>query len=120
MVEQPVQWTTNRFKSILKADAAIQELLPPELPRRIRSFHRQLPGYRMSPLKGLSNLADRLGLGGIWVKDESRAPGPPILKVLGGSYAIFRLIRNVLALERKGILFFPASPNGNNFLKKLG
>ena len=105
MVEQPIQWTINRFKNPLKADAAIQEILPAELPRKIRSFHRQLPGYRMSPLKGLSNLAAKLRLGGIWVKDESARLDLQFFKVLGGSYAIYRLIRKRLGLEGQELSF---------------
>jgi diaminopropionate ammonia-lyase len=105
MVEQPIQWTKNRFKTIFKADSAIQEILPPELPRQIRSFHRQLPGYRMSPLKGLSNLAAKLGLGGIWVKDESARLDLQSFKVLGGSYAIYKLIQKRLGLEGQELSF---------------
>jgi diaminopropionate ammonia-lyase len=105
MAEQPIQWTKNRFKSTPQADAAIQALLPPDLPRKIRAFHRQLPGYRMSPLKGLSNLAARLGLGGIWVKDESARLDLRSFKVLGGSYAIYRLIQKRLGMEGRDLTF---------------
>jgi len=105
MAEQPIQWTKNRFKSPLRADSLIQEILPAELPRKIRSFHRQFPGYRMSPLKGLSNLAAKLGLGGIWVKDESARLDLQSFKVLGGSYAIYRLIQKRLDLEGQDFSF---------------
>jgi diaminopropionate ammonia-lyase len=53
----------------------------------------------MSPLKGLSNLAAKLGLGGIWVKDESARLDLQSFKVLGGSYAIYKLIQQRLGLE---------------------
>jgi diaminopropionate ammonia-lyase len=117
MVEQPVQWTTNRFKSIVQADAAIQELLPRELPCKIRSFNRQLPGYRMSPLKGLSNLAARLCLDGIWVKDESARLDLQSFKVLEGSYAIYRLIQKRLGLEDPELSF--ADLTNGTFREKL-
>ena len=87
------------------ADSKLKEILPAELPRKIRSFHRQLPGYRMSPLKGLSNLAAKLGLGGIWVKDESARLDLRSFKVLGGSYAIYKLIQKRLGLEDQEISF---------------
>src|ERR1041384_4432596 len=105
MVEQPIQWTKNRFKAPLKADTSIQEILPAELPRKIRSFHRQLPGYRMSPLKGLSNLAAKLGLGGVWVKDESARLDLRSFKVLGGSYAIYKLLQKRLGREGQELTF---------------
>jgi diaminopropionate ammonia-lyase len=105
MSEQPIEWTKNRFKTAHAADSKLKEILPAELPRKIRSFHRQLPGYRMSPLKGLSNLAAKLGLGGIWVKDESARLDLRSFKVLGGSYAIYRLIQKRVGLEDEEITF---------------
>lgn len=105
MVERPIQWTKNRYKKTLAADSKPEEILPVELPWKIRRFHRQLPGYQMSPLKGLSNLAARLGLGGIWVKDESARLDLQSFKVLGGSYAIYKLIQKRLSLEDQELSF---------------
>jgi diaminopropionate ammonia-lyase len=99
MVEQPIQWTKNRYKKTLTADSKQVEILPAELPQKIRRFHRQLPGYRMSPLKSLSTLAAKLGLGGIWVKDESARLDLQSFKVLGGSYAIYKLLQKRLGME---------------------
>ena len=71
MPEQPIQWTKNRYKKrTLTADSRWEQMLPDDLPGTIRRFHRQLPSYHMSPLKGLSNLATRLDLGWIWIKNE--------------------------------------------------
>jgi diaminopropionate ammonia-lyase len=118
MSEQPIQWTKNRFKAPLKADTSIQGILPAELPRKIRGFHRQLPGYRMSPLKGLSNLAVKLGLGGIWVKDESARLDLRSFKVLGGSYAIYKLLQKRLGVEGQELTF--ADLTGGPLREKLG
>ena len=118
MTEPPIQWTKNRFKKTGTADSASQELLPADLPRKIRGFHRQLPGYRMSPLKGLTNLATRLGLGGIWVKDESARLDLRSFKVLGGSYAIYKLIQKRLALEDRKLSF--ADLTEGVFRERLG
>jgi diaminopropionate ammonia-lyase len=118
MTEQPIQWTKNKFKEPRNADLVIREILPAELPRKICSFHRQLPGYRMSPLKGLSNLAVKFGLAGIWVKDESARLDLQSFKVLGGSYAIYRLIQNRLGLEDREISFVDLT-NGT-IREKLG
>ncbi|RPJ27587.1 MAG: diaminopropionate ammonia-lyase [Chloroflexi bacterium] len=118
MTEQPIQWTKNKFKTAHTADARLKEILPPELPRKIRAFHRQLPGYRMSPLKGLSNLAARLGLGGIWVKDESARLDLRSFKVLGGSYAIYRLLQKRLGLEDQELSF--ADLTSESTREKLG
>ena len=104
MLEPPIQWTNNKFKKAM-TDSQLEEILPPDLPRKIRAFHRQLPGYRMSPLKGLSNLAARLALGGIWVKDESARLDLRSFKVLGGSYAIYKLLQKRLGMEDQELSF---------------
>lgn len=105
MIERPIQWTKNRHKKTLPANSKREELLSVDLPQKILRFHRQLPGYRMSPLKGLSNLAARLGLGGIWVKDESARLDLQSFKVLGGSYAIYKLIQKRLGLDDHELSF---------------
>jgi diaminopropionate ammonia-lyase len=118
MVEQPIQWIKNRYNTTFTADSGREELLPAELPQKIRRFHRQLPGYRMSPLKGLSNLAARLGLGGIWVKDESARLDLQSFKVLGGSYAIYKLIQKRLGREDQELSF--ADLTNGTIRKNLG
>jgi diaminopropionate ammonia-lyase len=118
MAEQPIQWTKNRYKNAFTADSKQEGLLPAELPRKIRRFHRQLPGYRMSPLKGLSNLAARLGLGGIWVKDESARLDLQSFKVLGGSYAIYKLLQKRLGLQDHELSF--ADLTNGTMREKLG
>jgi len=76
--EEPIAWIANLRARTELAAASVAEILPPDLPTTIRRFHRQIPGYRMSPLKGLPNLAARLGLEGIWVKDESARLDPTL------------------------------------------
>ena len=105
MIEQPIQWTKNKFKKTPPTDSKLEKILPAELPRKIRRFHRQLPGYRMSPLKSLSNLSTKLGLGGIWVKDESARLDLQSFKVLGGSYAIYKLLQKRLGMEGEELSF---------------
>lgn len=117
MTEQPIQWTKNKFKTTA-ASPQLEAMLPADLPRKIRSFHRQLPGYRMSPLKGLSNLAAKLGLGGIWVKDESARLDLRSFKVLGGSYAIYKLLQKRLGMEDQELTF--ADLTAGPLREKLG
>lgn len=54
----------------------------------IRSFHRSFPMYQPTPLADLTETAKVLGLGSVYVKDESYRFGLNAFKVLGGSYAI--------------------------------
>ena len=60
--------------------------------QRARSFHKGLSGYKPTPLRRLDGLAGRLGLGGLYVKDESLRFGLNAFKGLGGSYALGRVI----------------------------
>ena len=52
-------------------------------------FHKSLPEYRETPLISLSHLSGELGVGGIYVKDESWRFGLNAFKGLGGAYAMF-------------------------------
>jgi len=56
------------------------------------NFHRTFPDYQPTPLRELSKLANNLGVGGIYVKDESYRFGLNAFKALGGSYAIGRYL----------------------------
>jgi diaminopropionate ammonia-lyase len=72
--------------------------LPPADPDpQVLEFHRALPGYAPTPLHRLSSLAQQLGVGEVLVKDESNRWGLPAFKILGASWAAYRLI-----LERMG------------------
>jgi diaminopropionate ammonia-lyase len=46
-------------------------------------FHRRLPGYAPTRLADAPGLAQRLGVGAAWVKDESSRFGLPAFKILG-------------------------------------
>lgn len=60
-----------------------------------RSFHRRIPGYAVSPLVRAESTARELGLGEVWVKDESDRLGLPSFKILGASWAAYRTLRNI-------------------------
>ena len=59
----------------------------------VRAYHASLPGYAPTPLAEVPALAAELGLGRVFVKDESARLGLPAIKVLGASWAV----RQVLA-----------------------
>ncbi len=56
------------------------------------AFHRSFPQYAETPLVRLDALAKRLGVKGVYIKDESYRFGLNAFKVLGGSYAIAKYI----------------------------
>lgn len=66
---------------------------------RPRDFHRRLPGYEATPLVDAAPLAADLGLGRLWVKDEAWRLGLPAFKMLGASWASYRLLVARLGTE---------------------
>lgn len=128
--EAPVDWLANQHARSVTDSPAVAELFPPGTFRLARSFHCQLPGYRISPLKSLPRLAAMTGLGGIWVKDESARLSLSSFKVLGGSFAIYRYLVARLGMEghqptfaeltadavraRLGGITFAAATDGNH------
>jgi diaminopropionate ammonia-lyase len=58
----------------------------------VRGFHASLPGYAPTPLTEVPALAGELGVGRVFVKDESSRLGLPAFKVLGASWAIHQLL----------------------------
>ncbi|HNS95369.1 MAG TPA: diaminopropionate ammonia-lyase [Polyangiaceae bacterium] len=92
----PVVWLENPRAAETHSSESVARYMPATSTTEARKYHLQMPGYRMTPLKGLTRLANMLGIGGIWVKDEAERFGLGSFKVLGGSFAIFRYIRDRL------------------------
>ncbi|MDR0339137.1 MAG: diaminopropionate ammonia-lyase [Desulfovibrio sp.] len=59
---------------------------------RVLAFHKSFREYAPTPLVDLPGLAACLGFGKVMVKDESKRFGLNAFKVLGGSYAIGRIL----------------------------
>ena len=59
-----------------------------ESAKKVQSFHASFPVYKETPLVELKHTAKSMGLGNIYIKDESYRFGLNAFKVLGGSYAI--------------------------------
>ena len=72
---------------------------------RVRKFHQKFPNYQPTPLHSLSNLATKINVKKIWVKDESYRFGLNAFKVLGGSYAIGCYISRKLGIELADLSF---------------
>ncbi|AIR03297.1 diaminopropionate ammonia-lyase [Cedecea neteri] len=60
--------------------------------QQARHFHQKIAGYKPTPLYALNELAALFGVRKILVKDESQRFGLNAFKMLGGSYAIARLL----------------------------
>ena len=78
-----------------RSDDRYLSLMSREAVAKAGQFHRSFPGYAPTPLARLDGMAARLGLGGLYVKDESYRFGLNAFKVLGGSFAMARYIAPV-------------------------
>ncbi len=106
-------------------------------------FHKSLEGYAPTPVVELPKIAEKLGLGAVFVKDESHRFGIKAFKALGASYAIYRFLKdqwetrfrtpftpayfkNLGELNKLGTFTFTAATDGNHgravawTAKKLG
>ncbi len=89
------RWTEVTSPDYLTAEAA----------KTARRFHQRIKGYKTTPLVPLEQLAQQLNVGGIYVKDLSSVLGLDSFKVLGASYAAFKLLCKTLSLNEKTASF---------------
>lgn len=97
----------------------------------IYKFHRSLDGYEPTPVHSLDGLAKKLGIGSVYVKDESFRFGVKAFKPLGASYTIYRFLkskweakfnsefsvldfRNPEKMQELGTFTFCAATDGNH------
>ena len=97
---------TNLKDINMEIEAFVQNFVPKssnekylfnqDIANKVIKFHRSFPQYEPTPLISLKSLAKGLGVGGIYVKDESKRFDLNAFKVLGGSYAIAKYIAKYL------------------------
>ncbi|MCK1336682.1 diaminopropionate ammonia-lyase [Bradyrhizobium sp. 38] len=73
-------------------DASDADTLSVVAARRVERFLRHRDGHKETPLISLTGLAREIGIGAIYLKDESHRLGLGSFKALGGSYAVIRLV----------------------------
>jgi len=81
------------------------KFLSVEAGRQVINYHKSFPAYKQTPLVDLPALAAEIGIGNLYVKDESYRFGLNAFKVLGGSYSIGAYIAQRLKLEPNQINF---------------
>ncbi|WP_031129476.1 pyridoxal-phosphate dependent enzyme [Streptomyces aureocirculatus] len=74
------------------ARPAAREWRCPPPPAEVRAFHNSLPEYAPTPLTEAPSLAAELGVGRVFVKDESARLGLPAFKALGAYWAVHRVL----------------------------
>lgn len=90
---------SGNFKKTLVRDFEMDEI------KKVNKFHESFEVYNKTPLARLDNLAKNLGVKNIFVKDESYRFGLNAFKVLGGSYAIGKLLAKKLGVDISDVSF---------------
>ena len=91
-----IRWAKNSMPKTADKQLAVMSL---ENVGKARKFHESFPQYSVTPLARLDGMAKYLGLGGLFVKDESYRFGLNAFKVLGGSFAMARYIAGQLGKD---------------------
>ena len=98
----------NVFKMVSRRPGAGMDgagLFTREIAEKVRSFHSTFPMYRPTPLAVLPDTAKALGLGAVYVKDEAHRFGLNAFKVLGGSYAVGRVLARQLGIQETAVSY---------------
>lgn len=85
---------TSHWYSNPRAASWRTRVAAPTLP-----FHKSLEGYAPTPLTELPSVAADLGVGRVFIKDESNRLGLPAFKILGASWAVSRALCERLGLD---------------------
>ena len=88
-MKETIKWVKNRMPASEDRQLCVMSL---DHVAKARAFHNSFPQYSVTPLARLDGMAQHLGLGGLFVKDESYRFGLNAFKVLGGSFAMARYI----------------------------
>lgn len=91
-----MKWVVN---TMTKSEDKNLEIMSIEEGEKARAFHQSFPQYEVTPLTELPLMADHLGLGTLFVKDESYRFGLNAFKVLGGSYSMAKYVAQKLGKD---------------------
>ena len=88
-MKKDMKWAMNHLP---KSDDKNLPIMSLSEVAKARTFHQSFPQYSETPLTRLTQMARYLGVGSIFVKDESYRFGLNAFKVLGGSYSMAKYI----------------------------
>ena len=97
---EQIDWQINPHARRSGPDKTATQSFGRKVVHEVREFHSGIPGYQPTPLVALPRLAEYLGIGDIWVKDESYRFGLNAFKVLGASFALCRSLEAKLHCGR--------------------
>ena len=72
--------------------AAVRDIISLAEHRRAREIITSFPDYQLTRLHNLDQVTADLGMGAVWLKDESTRFGLGAFKSVGGAYAVYRVL----------------------------
>lgn len=93
----------NRYFN--SASALGDEGFSKEIRQKVYNYHQSLPGYQMTPLESLDQLAGHLQIDKLWVKNEAGRFDLNAFKGLGASYAVAAYFAERLNLDLENLSF---------------
>jgi len=90
---EKILWSENKLP---KTDNKQLKVMALDEINKAHTFHQSFPQYAPTPLVPLKNMANLLGVGSVFIKDESWRFGLNAFKVLGGSFAMAKYIAKQL------------------------
>ncbi len=91
---EKILWKENTLPKTDKEGCV--KFLSKEEVSKARNFHKSFSEYKETPLVSLDHLAKKIGISGIYLKDESYRFGLNAFKVLGGSFAMGKFLADKL------------------------
>ena len=91
-------WYVNATAGLVtqSAPAVVEEIMPEAEGIRARMEIQLWQGYAPTPLHRLDGIADELGIGRLWLKDEGPRFGLGSFKALGGAYAVYQFLASLV------------------------
>lgn len=103
------EWKNCFYVDVIKNENTLKDeeidFLEIRKMEKVKEFHQSLENYTPTPLVRLKNLANKLGVKEILIKDESYRFGLKAFKGLGGIYALSKIICKKLGLNIEEINF---------------
>ncbi len=87
-----IRLALNPRAQTVSCSSSLERSFGNEAAKEAINFHRSIPGFRPTPLHDQRNRAQELGLGQLFVKDESHRLGLSSFKPLGASFAVASLL----------------------------
>lgn len=93
---EKIKWVSNEMPKTNDKELSVMSI---ESVIKAKAFHESFPQYSQTPLVKLDKMSEYLGIGSLFVKDESYRFGLNAFKVLGGSFAMARYIAQKLGRD---------------------